>query len=142
VVACAEGCADELQKAVVESGGKTVKLAVSGAFHSPLMDAASESIAEYLEEKCLGTMRIPLYANVTAKIYDDPKELLSAQVNHPVLWQKTIENMITDGFETFIEVGPGKTLSGFIKKINAGVRVHNVSGLKSVENTGKELGHA
>jgi len=141
VVACAENSADQLQRAVLERGGKVVKLAVSGAFHSPFMEAASGSIAAYLKNKSFGAMRIPLYANATARIYDDPKELLAKQVDHPVLWQKTIENMIGDGFDAFIEVGPGKTLSGLIKKINAGVRTYNVSDVESFENTVKELEH-
>jgi len=65
--------------------------------------------------------------------------LLTKQVNNPVLWQKTIENMIKDGFDTFIEVGPGKTLSGLMKKINPDVRVYNVSDVPSLENTAEEL---
>ena len=142
VVACAECSAAKLQQAVVEQGGKAVKLAVSGAFHSPFMDAASESIGGYLENEHFGAMQIPLYANTTAQIYDRPKELLAKQVTHPVLWQKTIENMIAGGFDTFIEVGPGRTLSGLIKKISTDVRIHNVSDMESLENTVEELKHA
>ncbi|MCL1982665.1 MAG: ACP S-malonyltransferase [Clostridiales bacterium] len=142
VVACAESSAAKLQQAVFEQGGKAVKLTVSGAFHSPFMSAASERIAAYLEKERFGAMQIPLYANTTAQIYDQPKELLTRQVTHPVLWQKTIENMIADGFDTFIEVGPSKTLSGLIKKIGTGVRVHNVSDMESLENTVEELQHA
>ena len=135
VVACAETTADNLQKAVAEHGGKSIKLAVSGAFHSPFMDEASESVAKYLENLDFGTLEIPLYSNVTAGLYSDSKTLLTQQVNHPVLWQKTIENMINDGFDTFIEVGPGKTLSGLIKKINTEVRVFNVCDIPSLETT-------
>ena len=139
VVACAESTAEKLQEAVAENGGKAIKLAVSGAFHSPFMDAASDSVAKYLEKETLGTIEIPLYANTTAQEYDAAKELLAEQINHPVLWQKTIENMVDDGFDTFIEVGPGKTLSGLIKKINPEVTVHNVSDLQSLEKTVSEL---
>jgi len=146
VAACVESTAEELEQAVAESGGKSIKLAVSGAFHSPLMDEASKSVAEYLKNENLGTALIPLYSNTTSKEYDssksDPKELLAKQINHPVLWQKTIENMIADGFDTFIEVGPGKTLSGLIKKINTDVRLYNVSDIPSLEKTTKELNHA
>ena len=142
-VACAESTEDALKKAVSDCGGRAVKLAVSGAFHSPLMDAASESIAAYLaaylEKERFGAMRIPLYANATAHVYDNPARLLAEQVNHPVYWQKTIENMISDGFDIFVEVGPGKTLSGMIKKIDAGVRVFNVSDRESLANTLKGL---
>jgi len=142
VVACAAGCAENLRQAVTDQGGKALVLPVSGAFHSPLMDAAAGSVAAYLEKVSLGILRIPLYANVTARVYGDPRELLSAQVNHPVLWQKTIENMISDGFNTFIEVGPGKTLSGLIKKTNPDVRIYNVSDMESLENTMKGLQNA
>jgi [acyl-carrier-protein] S-malonyltransferase len=140
VVACAESTADQLQAQVKNAGGKSIKLAVSGAFHSPFMNEASESISVYLKNEQLGNTRIPIYANVTAKLYDDPKKLLAKQINNPVLWQKTIENMTEDGFDTFIEVGPGKTLSGLIKKINTEVRIYNVSDTQTLENTVKELG--
>lgn len=142
VVACAESTAAALQRAVAEHGGKAIKLAVSGAFHSPFMNEAGESIAAYLDKEQLGDMRIPLYANLTARIYDHPKKLLSRQVNHPVLWQKTIEHMTADGYDHFIEVGPGKTLSGLIKKINADVLVYNVFDVESLENTVREFQYA
>ena len=139
VVACAGSTAEKLEQAVAESGGKSIKLAVSGAFHSPFMDEASENVEEYLENIDLGELKIPLYSNITAQEYDAPKELLAEQINHPVLWQKTIENMIEDGFDTFIEVGPGKTLSGLIKKIDPNVKIYNVSDISSLEKTIKEL---
>ncbi|MGE4484555.1 MAG: ACP S-malonyltransferase [Oscillospiraceae bacterium] len=142
VVACAEETAQELQCKITEKGGKTIKLNVSGAFHSPFMDRASVEIAEFLRDKDMGKMDIPLYANMTARVYDNPKKLISEQVNHPVLWQKTIENMISDGFDTFIEVGAGKTLSGLIKKINGGVRSMNVCDLKSLKSTLAEVKNA
>jgi len=142
VVACTENIADELQQAVSERGGKSIKLAVSGAFHSPYMEKAGESVAKYLENVSFGTMQIPLYSNVTAQLYDESLKLLARHINHPVLWQKTIENMIDDGFDTFVESGPGKTLSGLIKKINADVRVFNVSDIPSLEHTIKELKNA
>jgi [acyl-carrier-protein] S-malonyltransferase len=137
VVACADAAADALKQAASDQGGKAVKLAVSGAFHSPYMDAAGESIAAYLEEMAFGETQIPLYANATARTYGDPRELLAQQVNHPVLWQKTIENMVADGFDTFIELGPGKTLAGLIKKIDAGARACSVSDMESLENAVK-----
>jgi len=146
VVACADETAEQLQKAVSEQGGRTMPLAVSGAFHSPFMDAASRSVVKYLKNEKLGSPKIPLYSNTTAQTYEsvnmNPAELLAKQVNHPVLWQKTIENMIKDGFDTFIEVGPGKTLTGLIKKINPDVRVLNVSDTTSLEKTVEELNNA
>jgi len=150
VVACAESTVEMLQNAVTENGGKAIKLAVSGAFHSPFMDKASASVATYLENESLGAMKIPLYSNVTAQRYDtldahsmaSPERLLTKQVNHPVLWQETIENMINDGFRVFIEAGPGKTLTGLIKKINPDVRIYNVSDVPSLEKTIEELDNA
>ncbi|MCL2003721.1 MAG: ACP S-malonyltransferase [Oscillospiraceae bacterium] len=142
VVACAESVSDELQKRVAEAGGKTVRLAVSGAFHSPLMDDAAERAAAYLENEPFGPARIPLYANATGQQYANPKETLAKQINHPVLWQKTVETMTADGFDTFVELGPGKTLSGLIAKINADARVFNVSDIQSLEKTVEGLGYA
>jgi len=139
VVACADSSAEQLQQSVIEQGGKAIKLAVSGAFHSVFMDEAAASAAAYLKNVSMGAMQIPLYSNVTAGVYDDPKELLAKQINHPVLWQRTIENMAGDGFDTFIEAGPGKTLSGLIKKIAPDVRVFNVSDIPSLDNTIKEV---
>jgi len=139
VVACAESTVSALEQAIADSVGKLMKLAVSGAFHSPFMDDASASAASYLENEKLGAMRIPLYSNLTAQPYDAVKESLAEQINHPVLWQKTIENMVDDGFDTFVEVGPGKTLTGLIKKINPEVRVFNVSDISTLEKTVKEL---
>ena len=142
VVACAEEISEDLEKAIAQAGGKAIKLAVSGAFHSPFMDDASAYIAGYLKEIELGKMQIPLYSNTTAQEYDAPEKLLAEQINHPVLWQKTIENMIEDGFDTFIEVGPGKTLSGLVKKINPDVRIYNVSDVPSLDKTIQEIENA
>jgi len=142
VVACAAESAEALKNVVSEAGGRALPLAVSGAFHSPLMDNASDKMAAYLEEEDIHAMNIPIYSNVTAKIYEEPKKLLAEQINHPVLWQKTIENMIADGFDIFIEVGAGKTLSGLIKKINSTVSIYNVSDSKSLETTISEVKNA
>ncbi|MCL1789068.1 MAG: ACP S-malonyltransferase [Oscillospiraceae bacterium] len=144
VVACAESVADELQSAVKDSGGKAIKLKVSGAFHSPFMTQAAEEMATFLKQESVSLnneTRIPLYANRTAETYNsaDAKMLLSSQIDHPVLWQKTIENMISDGFGTFIEIGPGKTLSGLIAKINPDVKVYNVSDMKSLNAVTEEI---
>lgn len=135
VVACADSAAEKLQASVAAKGGKAIKLSVSGAFHSPFMDEAAAFLEEYLNDKILNQPSIPLYSNATANVYGDAKKLLPRQVNNPVLWQKTIENMIADGFDTFIEIGPGKVLAGLIKKINSEVRVFNVSGIPSLEET-------
>ncbi len=127
---------DALCDKVKDLKGKAVKLAVSGAFHSPFMDQASEGMAEYLKTIDLKSPEIPVYANYSAQPYEgDYKELVALQINHPVRWQKTVENMIEAGAESFIEVGVGKTLTGLIKKINAqvcAVNIENKEGLDTI----------
>ena len=124
----------EFAAAVKEAGGKAVPLAVSGAFHSPYMDAAAEKMAKRTESLTFKAGRLPVYANRTAQPYtrDTAKELAASQVNHPVQWVKTIEQMIADGFDCFIEVGPGKTLSGLVKKISTDVKVCKVENLEDL----------
>ena len=125
-VACATDSVDDLAQAVKAAGGKSMRLAVSGAFHTPMMDDAAAELAQLTARMEFGNPNMPLYANLTAKPYGDPKVLLAQQVNHPVRWQDTIEQMISDGFDRFVEVGPGTTLSGFIRRIDADVQVLNV----------------
>lgn len=119
VVATQEDNIDELCAAVKMQKGKAVALAVSGAFHSPFMEPASEGLAQYLADKELSKPEIPVFANATAQPYEgDFAQLITKQVKSPVLWQKTIENLAALGVDTFIECGPGKTLTGLVKKIN------------------------
>jgi [acyl-carrier-protein] S-malonyltransferase len=139
VVAFAEPGLDDLKAAVTAAGGKAVRLATSGAFHCLFMNHAADAIAKYMQNIPFGEMRLPLYANTTARVYDNPAELLSRQVNHPVLWRDTIENMINDGFDTFIEAGPGKVLAGLIKKINKDARVFSVYDGETLENSKKSI---
>ncbi len=127
VAAFSEDAFDNLKSNADARGGKIIRLATSGAFHSPFMDEASAVIGEYLRTVRFNKTEIPLYANLTAKIYDNPVQLLSRQVNSPVLWRITIENMVNDGYDTFIEAGPGKTLTGLIKKINKDVTAYSAS---------------
>ena len=134
VVATTKENADKLVEAVKAEKGKGVKLAVSGAFHSPFMRSAAEGLGEYLADKELEKPVIPIYSNVTAQPYgDDIKQLIKSQAESPVQWQKTVENLIAEGVDTFIEVGVGKTLAGLIKKINKDVRVFNVENSETLE---------
>lgn len=142
VVSCTLDAAEALQAAVVARGGKAMRLGVSGAFHSPMMAAAASQIADYVPGLSFMNPRIPLYSNVTARAYGDPAALLPAQIESPVLWQKTIENMVEAGFDTFIETGPGKVLSGLIRKISGEARVFNVTDCASLEKTAQEVRHA
>ncbi|MCL2482747.1 MAG: ACP S-malonyltransferase [Propionibacteriaceae bacterium] len=139
VVACPMDVASAVSQAVVAAGGKAVRLAVSGAFHSALMNEAAHRLAAVAASTHFETGSIPVYANVTGRPYGDPKTLLAEQVNHPVHWQLTIENMIADGFDTFVEVGPGTTLTSFISKINPSVRTASVRDHDSLIATRKML---
>jgi [acyl-carrier-protein] S-malonyltransferase len=121
-----------LKEAVTAAKGKALPLSVAGAFHSPLMNEASANLEKYFSEPTvkISAPKVPIYSNVTAKPYRgnaaDTKELLTKQVKSPVQWEQTIKNMVADGFDIFIEVGPGKTLTGMIKKINKEVKTYNV----------------
>lgn len=134
VVAASEDEIDALCAMVKENKGKAVKLAVSGAFHSPFMDTAAAELSAYLEGVQLKEPEIPVYANVSARPYSgDLKQLMSEQVNHPVKWQDSVNNMIEDGADRFIEVGVGKTLTGLIKKINADVEAVNIENKEALD---------
>lgn len=125
-----------LKEAIYAVKGKVLPLPVSGAFHSPLMDKAAAKLEAYLTETKLTNPTIPIYSNVTGKKYGTPDEalkLLAQQVNSPVRWQATIENMIAAGYDTFIEAGPGKALTGMVKKIDKSVRTFNVFDEETLE---------
>lgn len=132
---------DGFKAAVKAAGGRALPLKVSGAFHSPFMSSAAKGLAEVLAPMEFGTPRCPLYSNVTAQPYEDGqfKDLLSRQVENPVRWQTIVENMIAAGVDTFIEVGPGKTLAGLIGKINSDVRALNVEDAESLKHTIEEV---
>ena len=108
---------------VKAAGGRAIPLKVKGAFHSPFMREAAGRFARELEKAAFRERRIPLYSNMTAEPYtENAAELLSGQICSPVLWEKLIRNMIADGVDTFIEIGPGKTLCNMIQRISAQVR--------------------
>ena len=134
VVAASEDEIDELCAKVKAEKGKAVKLAVSGAFHSPFMNSASDALSEYLEGVELKEPEIPVYANVTAQPYEgDYKALVAAQVKSPVKWQTTVKNLVSQGADRFIEVGVGKTLTGLIKKINNDVTAVNIESKEGLD---------
>ena len=112
---------------VEEAGGRAKMLAVSGGFHSPFMESASQALAQELAGMELALSKVPVYANYTARPYDiAAKELLVNQVKNPVRWQETVERLAQLGVDTFIECGPGKTLCGLIRKTVKGATVLNV----------------
>jgi len=133
------GLKDELESftlRVRDSGGRAMPLKVGGGFHSPFMAGAAKGFFETLGRFGIGRPEIPLYSNVTAKPYEgDVRDLLVKQICSPVLWRAVIENMILAGADTFIEVGPGKTLCGLVSRISDKVRAFNVEDGGSLEKT-------
>ena len=109
-------------EALKAAGAKrALLLPVNGAFHSPLMQPAQEKLAQAIEGVKFNNPILPIYQNVTTTPVTDPEEIkknLIAQLTGPVKWTQTVRNMIADGAESFVEVGPGKTLQGLIKKIH------------------------
>lgn len=113
-------------------------LPVSAPFHSSLLKPAGERLAKDLESISLKDLKIPVVANVHAQFIKDKSEVkkcLVDQVSSSVLWEDSVKNMIDSGVDTFIEVGPGRTLSSFVKKIDKNVAVFNVENIRSLENT-------
>ena len=122
------GETDAVEKACIalkEAGAKrALILPVNGAFHSPLMKPAQEKLAKAIENVRFNNPIIPIYQNVTTTAVTDPEEIkknLITQLTSSVKWTQSIKNMVTDGASHFIEVGPGKTLQGLIKKISSEV---------------------
>lgn len=107
----------DFSAAVKAAGGRALPLKVKGAFHSPFMQEAANAFQKELDRAALRKPEIPLYSNLTALPYGDgAAKLLSGQICSPVQWEKLIRNMIADGIDTFIEIGPGRTLTNMIKK--------------------------
>ena len=134
------GFAQGVEKAsevLLEAGAKRVlPLKVSGPFHSPMMKEAGEKLEQVLQEIELSPLRIPYVTNVTAeyvKEIGDTRKLLKEQVASSVRWQQSMERMIADGVTTFIEIGPGRTLSGFLKKISRDAKVINIAAWEDQE---------
>lgn len=122
-----------------EKGARKVKvLPVSAPFHSSLLKGAGDKLSEELDKIQFNDMMIPVVSNVNAQIIKDRyeiKKLLIDQVSTSVLWEDSVRNMIEQGVDSFIEVGPGKSLSSFVKKIDKSVYVYNVEDLESLDNT-------
>lgn len=132
--------ASELAK---EQGAKRVlPLQVSGPFHSELMKPAAKKFVEVLDEITVNDAKLPVIANVTASPMTDAQEIkekLIEQLYSPVLWEDSVDKMLELGVDTFIEVGPGKVLSGLIKKINRNVKTFSVNDLESCQQVIDEI---
>lgn len=126
-----------------EAGAKrTIMLNVSGPFHSKMLTGAGEKLGEVLASVEVHKPQIPYVANATASYVteaDEVKPLLTKQVSSSVRWQQSVETMLADGVDTFIEIGPGKTLAGFMRKIDRSAKVYNVEKLEDVQKVVEAL---
>lgn len=131
---------EEASEKLKEAGARRViPLNVSGPFHSYLLEEAGRKLGGFLDQIEICRPQIPYVANVTAQYVTEAAEvkpLLIRQVSSSVRWQQSVEAMIADGVDRFVEIGPGKTLSGFVKKINRQVTVLNVEKLEDLEKLG------
>ena len=134
---------EKASEVLKEAGAKRVlPLNVSGPFHSPMLTEAGEELGKVLENVEVSPLMIPYVTNVTAGYVTDiteTKALLAKQVASSVRWQQSVENMIADGVDTFVEIGPGKTLAGFMRKISRDVKVYNVGTWEDVDKVVSEL---
>ena len=137
VITGEEKAVDEAAEKLKEAGAKRcVKLNVSGPFHSAMLKEAGENLGNVIDEVTIGDIQVPYITNVTADYVTDKnqvKEMLMKQVASSVKWQQTIERMIADGVDTFIEIGPGKTLAGFMRKIDKTKKVYNLEKLEDLD---------
>ena len=130
----------EFRNAVKEAGGRAIPLKVSGGFHSPFMEKAGAAFEEELAKCDFNAPSCALYSNCTGEEYtDDVQGTIGKQMCSPVRWEKIIRNMIDAGADTFIELGPGNTLAGFITKINSEVRVFGLEGKEDLEKLISEV---
>ena len=122
---------------LTDLGVRFIELAVGGPFHTPYMAEAAAGLKEDAAALSMNAPRIPLYANRTGLPYPKEREAilttLSEQICNSVLFEDTLRNMAADGVDTFIECGPGKTLSGFVKRTVPGAKICQVSDLASLQ---------
>jgi [acyl-carrier-protein] S-malonyltransferase len=135
------GARENIEKAIALAPGRgasrAIPLQVSGAFHTPLMKPAARGLAQVLAEIKISEPQIPVVANVTGQPLTSAaaiREELLNQLCSPVQWQRSVEHMINNGVNRFIEVGPGRVLNGLIKRINKNVAVSNVGELDELKN--------
>ena len=126
-----------------EAGARRcIMLNVSGPFHSDMLQEAGKKLGKVLEDVQLNDFTIPYVTNVTAEYVRDTssiKELLQKQISSSVRWQQSVEKMIAQGVDTFVEIGPGKTLAGFMKKIDKTMTVYNIEKLEDVDKVCQAL---
>lgn len=127
---------EAMEKASAEGAKRAIELSVSGAFHTPFMKRAYEGLKEYVSGIPLQEPLVPVMSNVTAEPMTDVdaiRHLIVEQVINPVRWTEIIKNMINDGFDTFIEVGAGRVLSGLLRRIDRNVQSYNIDKAEDIE---------
>lgn len=131
---------DEVSEELKNLKIRSIKLNVSGAFHSKYLENASTELKAILEQYQFNEQKIPIVFNTLAEISnEDIKLLLSNQIKSSVKWMQSIEYMIQQGIDTFIEIGPGKVLSGFVAQINKEVKIYTIENLEQLESMVKEI---
>jgi [acyl-carrier-protein] S-malonyltransferase len=129
VVSGDNAACDKAQELAQSMGGRCIRLAVAGAFHTDLMRPADQALAEALAGVEVRPPRIPVWSNVDAQPHTDPEEirqLLVRQVLQPVRWEETLRHLLADGFERFYEIGPGRVLAGLLKRVQRKVDCRNI----------------
>jgi [acyl-carrier-protein] S-malonyltransferase len=115
---------------------RAVPLDVAGAFHSPIMAPAAEGLGSVLDETPMQAANCPVIANVDAEPHGDAtsmRDKLTRQLTHPVRWQESVEKLIGQGYDCFVEIGPGRILTSFMRKIDRKMKTVNVSGLGDLD---------
>ena len=135
----AENIKKAMEAATAAGASRAIPLQVSGAFHSPLMQPAVEGMVSYLDATTFETPSIPVIGNTTGSpmtTIEAVKTELRNQLTSPVQWQRTIEYMVDQGVSDFVEIGPGKVLTGLIRRINKEVQTSNIGDLEAVKGLG------
>jgi [acyl-carrier-protein] S-malonyltransferase len=130
VVSGTRAACEAAERLAAETGARTVRLAVAGAFHTDIMKPADAALAEALAGVDLKPARLPVWSNVDARPHTDPEEvrgLLVRQVLQPVRWEETMRNLLAAGYDRFYEIGPGRVLAGLLKRVQRKVDCQNVS---------------
>ena len=140
VVAAARNEVEAFEESVKASGGRTMRLRVSGGFHSPFMSTAADRFLEQLDAFSFSAPSIPVWSNVSGRKYEgNIKAALALQIKSPVRWVDIVEDMIRCGVTSFIEIGPGSTLTGLIRRISRDVKTYNAGTAEGVNRILEEV---
>lgn len=141
VVSGAKAACDKIVELVEQQGGRAVPLKVAGAFHSPLMQSAADGLRAALEAVAIQPPKVPVIANVNVKPHGDPtsiRDALVQQLVQPVQWHASIDSLVKDGFDQFVEIGPGRVLTGLMRRINrsvTAVSINDAAALEKIKET-------